>query len=158
MLALEQHVNCGGWHDTNKADAIATESIPQWDSLKYSCLKVMQTYCKIFNHDELIDLIVRYKKKPKQKPNKSFNFLLNLGKKCFVSFLLCSVSFVFVYLYIHSVLLCFRVICNIRVTTIYQCHANFFSSPLPSLSLSLVHPSLYFCSIIAYIRCPGSKT
>lgn len=60
MLDMERHTNCPIWNDTEKLNSITSEPMSQWNTLKYSCQNVMQTYCKIFNPDELIDLMVRY--------------------------------------------------------------------------------------------------
>lgn len=31
-----------------------------WPGMKYACLKVIQAYCKVFEQQDLYDLIVRY--------------------------------------------------------------------------------------------------
>lgn len=31
-----------------------------WPGMKYACLKVLQAYCKVFDQQDLYDLIVRY--------------------------------------------------------------------------------------------------
>lgn len=31
-----------------------------WPGMKYACLKVIQAYCKVFDQQDLYDLIVRY--------------------------------------------------------------------------------------------------
>lgn len=37
----------------------ASALIP-WPGMKYACLKVIQAYCKVFDQQDLYDLIVRY--------------------------------------------------------------------------------------------------
>lgn len=54
MLDLQRHENCPIWRDV-----LSNPSIP-WTGLQYTCLKVLQAYCKVFEQQELYDLIVRY--------------------------------------------------------------------------------------------------
>lgn len=56
MLDLQQHVDCPIWNDTK----FSTSGAVQWTGMKYACQKVLQAYCKVFNQEELYDLIVRY--------------------------------------------------------------------------------------------------
>lgn len=35
-------------------------AVTQWPGMKYACLKVIQAYCKVFDQQDLYDLIVRY--------------------------------------------------------------------------------------------------
>lgn len=54
MLDLQRHENCPIWRDV-----LSQQPIP-WTGLRYTCLKVLQAYCKVFDQLELYDLIVRY--------------------------------------------------------------------------------------------------
>lgn len=54
MLDLQRHEKCPIWRDV-----ISNQTIP-WTGLRYTCLKVLQAYCKVFDQPELYDLIVRY--------------------------------------------------------------------------------------------------
>ena len=55
MLDLNRHADCPSWELMNDSDVV----IP-WTGLQYACSKVLHTYCKVFNQQELCDLIVRY--------------------------------------------------------------------------------------------------
>lgn len=56
MLDLQQHVDCPIWNEKFSTSDAATV---QWTGMKYACQKVLQAYCKVFNQEELYDLIVR---------------------------------------------------------------------------------------------------
>lgn len=61
MLDLQRHIFCPIWNTADKTiDTSFEGTVSQWTGLKYSCQKVLETYCKIFNQQELLDLIVRY--------------------------------------------------------------------------------------------------
>ena len=36
-----------------------SSSIIPWAGMRYSCIKVLHAYCKVFNQQEIFDLIVR---------------------------------------------------------------------------------------------------
>lgn len=55
MLDLQRHDNCPIWRDV-----IGDQQILPWTGLRYTCLKVLQAYCKVFEQPELYELIVRY--------------------------------------------------------------------------------------------------
>ncbi|GAB0100558.1 PET domain-containing protein [Sergentomyia squamirostris] len=52
MLELQRHTDCPMW------DALGSPLVP-WPGMKYACFKVLQAYCKVFDQQELYDLIVR---------------------------------------------------------------------------------------------------
>uniref|UniRef100_A0A182NH09 LIM zinc-binding domain-containing protein n=1 Tax=Anopheles dirus TaxID=7168 RepID=A0A182NH09_9DIPT len=52
MLDLQRHADCPLW------DALASPVVP-WPGMRYACVKVLHAYCKVFNKQELYDLIVR---------------------------------------------------------------------------------------------------
>lgn len=56
MLDLQRHADCPIWSDIYMAPM--NGQLP--DGMKYACQKVLQAYCKVFEHQELCDLIVRY--------------------------------------------------------------------------------------------------
>lgn len=41
-------------------DDIQGSALIPWPGMKYACLKVIQAYCKVFDQQDLYDLIVRY--------------------------------------------------------------------------------------------------
>lgn len=53
MLELQRHVDCPMW------DTLGSPLVP-WPGMKYACIKVLHAYCKVFDQQELYDLIVRY--------------------------------------------------------------------------------------------------
>lgn len=58
MLDLQRHSDCPIW---NEADAVnATMNGKSENGMKYACQAVLQAYCKVFDEEELCDLIVRY--------------------------------------------------------------------------------------------------
>lgn len=57
MLDLQRHVDCPIWNDILSDTSTAAA---QWSGVKYACQKVLQAYCKVFDQQELYDLIVRY--------------------------------------------------------------------------------------------------
>lgn len=73
MLDLQRHSQCPIWESASTSKIVTNstkngaaldeknhgEAIP-WPGLEYACLKIFQTYCKIFNQEEIYDLIVRY--------------------------------------------------------------------------------------------------
>lgn len=52
MLDLDRHADCPLW------EALASQEVP-WTGLHYACLNVLHTYCKVFDKQEIYDLIVR---------------------------------------------------------------------------------------------------
>lgn len=59
MLDIQRHIYCPIW--TNVEQTMETyDAAMQWTGLKYACQKVLETYCKVFDKQELFDLIVRY--------------------------------------------------------------------------------------------------
>lgn len=40
------------------AEAMSSPLIP-WAGMRYSCIKVLNLYCKVFSQQEIFDLIVR---------------------------------------------------------------------------------------------------
>lgn len=70
MLDLQRHTQCPIWENATKLTAPPTNPTkkdspcnggsPEWPGLEYACLNIIQTYCKIFNQEEIYDLIVRY--------------------------------------------------------------------------------------------------
>lgn len=59
MLDLQRHIYCPIW--ANVAQPTETyDAAVQWTGMKYACQKVLETYCKVFDKQELFDLIVRY--------------------------------------------------------------------------------------------------
>lgn len=55
MLDLDRHKNCPIWTDQE----LNNPTVP-WTGMRYACLKVLQAYCKVFEREELYDIIVRY--------------------------------------------------------------------------------------------------
>lgn len=77
MLDLQRHSQCPIWENATKLTGNTTTKNGavnnnekenhantgdgiSWPGLEYACLKIFQTYCKIFNQEEIYDLIVRY--------------------------------------------------------------------------------------------------
>lgn len=54
MLDLQRHMEC----PIKDAEILNSPLIP-WAGMRYSCIKVLHAYCKVFNQQELFDLIVR---------------------------------------------------------------------------------------------------
>ncbi|XP_044315195.1 prickle planar cell polarity protein 3 isoform X4 [Drosophila rhopaloa] len=52
MLDLDRHALCPLWA------ALASSDVP-WTGMDYACLNVLSTYCKVFDKEEIYDLIVR---------------------------------------------------------------------------------------------------
>lgn len=55
MIDLDRHKNCPIWNDQQ----LNNPAVP-WTGMRYACLKVLQAYCKVFDREELYDVIVRY--------------------------------------------------------------------------------------------------
>lgn len=55
MLDLDRHQKCPLW------EVMGSPVIP-WTGMQYACLKVLHAYCKVFNKEEIYDMIVRYYK------------------------------------------------------------------------------------------------
>lgn len=53
MLDLQRHVECPF------SEALGGPLVP-WPGMRYACIKVLHAYCKVFDQQELYDLIVRY--------------------------------------------------------------------------------------------------
>lgn len=52
MLCLSRHDGCP-WDQ-------ALQSIDgTWTGLRYSCLKILHLYCKVFEQEEIIDMVIR---------------------------------------------------------------------------------------------------
>lgn len=60
MLDLQRHVDCPIWNDILNDSTQSSSAAAQWTGVKYACQKVLQAYCKVFDQEELYDLIVRY--------------------------------------------------------------------------------------------------
>lgn len=60
MLDLQRHVYCPIWTDAVQSTDTPYDDAQQWTGLKYACQKVLEIYCKVFEKQELYDLIVRY--------------------------------------------------------------------------------------------------
>lgn len=58
MLDLNRHIDCPSWKSSSKVSFDHNQN--QWQGLEYACLKILQTYHKIFEEQEISDLIVRY--------------------------------------------------------------------------------------------------
>lgn len=54
MLDIQRHIDC----PLKDVDILNNPLIP-WLGLKYSCIKVLHAYCKVFDQQELFELIVR---------------------------------------------------------------------------------------------------
>ncbi|EDS33811.1 conserved hypothetical protein [Culex quinquefasciatus] len=52
MLDLQRHIDCPLW------EVLGSPAIP-WSGMRYACVKVLHAYCKVFDQQELYDLIVR---------------------------------------------------------------------------------------------------
>lgn len=61
MLDLQRHIYCPIWENAVQPNETPYDDAVQWTGLKYACQKVLETYCKVFDKQELFDLIVRYK-------------------------------------------------------------------------------------------------
>lgn len=61
MLDLQRHIYCPIWENAVPPnEPTVYDDTVQWTGLKYACQKVLETYCKVFDKQELFDLIVRY--------------------------------------------------------------------------------------------------
>lgn len=60
MLDLQRHIYCPIWENAVPTNETPYDDTVQWTGLKYACQKVLETYCKVFDKQELFDLIVRY--------------------------------------------------------------------------------------------------
>ncbi|XP_055315709.1 prickle planar cell polarity protein 3 isoform X4 [Sitodiplosis mosellana] len=58
MLDLQRHIYCPIWTNVVQPTQPGDAAV-QWTGLKYACQKVLETYCKVFDKQELFDLIVR---------------------------------------------------------------------------------------------------
>lgn len=61
MLDLQKHLYCPIWDNAVKPTESSYDAALQWTGLKYACRNVLETYCKVFDQQNLFDLIVRYK-------------------------------------------------------------------------------------------------
>lgn len=59
MLDLQRHIYCPIWTDADQQTEPFDATV-QWNGSKYACQKVLETYYKVFDQQELFDLIVRY--------------------------------------------------------------------------------------------------
>lgn len=59
MLDLQRHIFCPIWTNIDQQVQQYDDTL-QWTGLKYACQKVLETYSKVFEKQELFDLIVRY--------------------------------------------------------------------------------------------------
>lgn len=62
MLDLQRHIYCPIWDNaiSPKAEPPLDAPLTDWTGMKYACQKVLETYCKVFNQQEIYDQIVRY--------------------------------------------------------------------------------------------------
>lgn len=60
MLDIQRHINCPIWTDAVQPTESPYDESQQWTGLKYACQKVLEIYYKVFDKQELYDLIVRY--------------------------------------------------------------------------------------------------
>lgn len=51
---------CSAREEDNKDEEQGGSALIPWPGMKYACLKVIQAYCKVFEQQDLYDLIVRY--------------------------------------------------------------------------------------------------
>lgn len=60
--SLKEHndILCGSGGGGGATSA-ANSALIHWPGMKYACLKVIQAYCKVFEQQDLYDLIVRYR-------------------------------------------------------------------------------------------------
>lgn len=49
-------------NNDNTTQLINNNDVIPWPGLEYACLKILEAYCKIFDRQEIHDLIVRYDK------------------------------------------------------------------------------------------------
>lgn len=80
MLDLNRHINCPTW------ELQSDDNVMPWSGLKYACLKVLYAYCKVFDQQEICDLIVRYGYIQKIFVNFIFYFYIILVFKVLVFF------------------------------------------------------------------------
>lgn len=52
MLCLTRHENCP-WDEALKAADVS------WTGLQYACLQVLHLYCKVFEQEDILDLVIR---------------------------------------------------------------------------------------------------
>ncbi|XP_072940450.1 protein espinas isoform X3 [Epargyreus clarus] len=52
MLCLSRHENCP-WDEALKSADIA------WTGLQYTCLKILHLYCKVFEKEDVLDMVIR---------------------------------------------------------------------------------------------------
>ncbi|XP_013135805.1 PREDICTED: testin-like isoform X1 [Papilio polytes] len=52
MLCLSRHENCP-WHEALKSAEIT------WTGLQYTCLKILHLYCKVFEKEEVLEMVLR---------------------------------------------------------------------------------------------------
>ncbi|CAB3242907.1 unnamed protein product [Arctia plantaginis] len=52
MLCLSRHENCP-WSEALKSAEV------NWTGLQYTCLKVLHLYCKVFEKEDVLDMVIR---------------------------------------------------------------------------------------------------
>ncbi|KAL0891850.1 hypothetical protein ABMA27_015109 [Loxostege sticticalis] len=52
MLCLSRHENCL-WDEALKSAELT------WSGLQYSCLKILQLYCRVFEREDVLDMVIR---------------------------------------------------------------------------------------------------
>ncbi|GBP10670.1 hypothetical protein EVAR_71768_1 [Eumeta japonica] len=52
MLCLSRHEHCP-WDE-----ALKSTELP-WNGLRYACLKILHLYCKVFEKEEILDMVIR---------------------------------------------------------------------------------------------------
>lgn len=58
-MDLQRHIDCPIWSDAT--EMTSENCTAQWStSTTYTCQNVLHAYCKVFDQQELCDLMVRY--------------------------------------------------------------------------------------------------
>uniref|UniRef100_A0A2H1VDZ1 SFRICE_012471 n=1 Tax=Spodoptera frugiperda TaxID=7108 RepID=A0A2H1VDZ1_SPOFR len=52
MLCLSRHDNCP-WSEALKSAEV------DWTGIQYTCLKILHLYCKVFEKEDVLDMVIR---------------------------------------------------------------------------------------------------
>ncbi|CAG9138442.1 unnamed protein product [Plutella xylostella] len=53
MLCLTRHENCP-WDQALKSSEIT------WTGLQFACLKILHLYCRVFDREDVLDMVIRH--------------------------------------------------------------------------------------------------
>ncbi|CAH0729013.1 unnamed protein product, partial [Brenthis ino] len=54
MLCLSRHENCP-WDEALKSAELT------WTGIQYTCLKILHLYCKVFEREDVLEMVIRCK-------------------------------------------------------------------------------------------------